>query len=55
MKKNEQIDKISKKLVKLKARNKRFVKLMHKRYLRRFSKNINNPNPQHNRYCGYIG
>ena len=55
MTKGEQIDKISKKYVKLTASCKKYVKRIHKRYLRRFSKNINNPNPQHNRYDGFIG
>lgn len=52
---NEQIDKLSKKCCKLSAREKRWMKRLHRRAKRRQGKNSNNPNPQHNRYAGWIG
>ena len=53
--KNEQIDRISKLFVKLSAREIKFAKREHKRAMRRQRKNIDKPNPQHNRYSGWIG
>ena len=55
MSRGEQIDKVSKELVKINAKEKRFAKWRHKRYLRKIRKDINKQNPQHNRYDGYIG
>jgi hypothetical protein len=52
---DNQIDIVSKLLCNLKASEKKYAKREHKRRMRRISKNINNPNPQYNRYCGYIG
>ena len=55
MKLGEQIDKISKKYCKLTASQLRHVKKVHARTLRRIAKDINKPNPQYNRYSGFIG
>ena len=55
MGKNEQIDKLSKKYVKLSAKEIAYAKRVHKRHLRRIAKDIDKPNPQHNRYSGWIG
>jgi hypothetical protein len=55
MGKNEQIDKLSKKYVKLSPSEIAFAKRAHRRYLRRIAKDINRPNPQHNRYSGWVG
>lgn len=55
MGKNEQIDSISKLFVKLSAREIKFAKREHKRAMRRQRKDIDKPNPQHNRYSGWIG
>ena len=55
MDRGEQIDKLSKKYVKLSSREIKDAKRMHKRCLRRISKNIDAPNPQYNRYSGWIG
>ena len=55
MARGEQIDKVSKKFVKLNPKDKRFAKKEQNRYLRRIRKNINKLNPMHNRYRGYIG
>lgn len=55
MAKNEQIDRISKLFVKLSPRSLKFAKREHKRKMRRQRKDINKPNPQHNRYDGWIG
>jgi hypothetical protein len=54
MAKDEQIDKISKKLFILSASEKKFAKREHRRLIRRKAKDIDNPNPQHNRYSGWI-
>ena len=53
--KDEQIDKISKKYVKLSAKEIAYAKRIHKRRIRRLAKKINSPTPQINRYFGYIG
>ncbi len=50
-----QIDKISKEVVTLSKHETKNVKKQHHRFLRKFAKDINNPNPQFNRYNGYIG
>jgi len=55
MARGEQIDKISKAVVKLTARKKKAQKHAHKRFLRRQRKSINKPHPDHNRYAGFIG
>lgn len=55
MARGEQIDKVSKKFVKLNQKDKKFAKREHKRYLRRIRKAINKLNPLHNRYRGWIG
>ena len=55
MSNNEQIDRISKLFTKLSQKEKKFAKRQHKRVKRRQRKNINEPNPQHNRYDGWIG
>lgn len=55
MDRGEQIDKLSKKYVKLSTKEIKFAKKVHKRYLRRISKDIDKPNPQSNRYSGWIG
>jgi len=55
MARGEQIDKISKKYVRLTAKDKKFQKREHKRYLRRLRKKVNEPTPQNNRYKGWIG
>lgn len=52
---SEQIDKISKRLVRLNQKDKKFAKRQHKRYLRRIRKLISKPNPLHSRYKGWIG
>ncbi len=55
MGKNEQIDRLSKMYVKLSKIEIKFAKRTHKRHMRRIRKDINQPNPQHNRYSGWIG
>lgn len=55
MARGEQIDKLSKKLVVLNNLCKKFAKKQHNRFLRRIRKNINEPNPNHNKYRGFIG
>lgn len=55
MGKNEQIDRDSKMNVVLSAKEISYAKRLHKRHLRRIAKNIDNPNPQPNRYSGWIG
>lgn len=52
---NEQIDKVSKTYCNLSQAEKKYAKRLHKRKMRRIRKNVNKPNPQHNRYCGWIG
>ena len=52
---SEQIDKVSKKYVKITASQKRDAKKKHNRYLRTIRKDIEKPHPQHNRYTGFIG
>lgn len=51
---NQQIDKFSKKYFNITINQKKFVKKEHRRWLRRLSKDIEKPNPQINRYYGYI-
>ncbi len=55
MARGEQIDKLSKKYVKLSAKEIKFEKREHKRYLRRLRKDITKPSPLYNRYRGWIG
>jgi len=55
MSNNEQIDRISKLYVRLSARSKAYAKKMHRRHLRRLAKDTDKPNPQPNRYSGWIG
>lgn len=55
MARGEQIDKVSLKYVKITNKEKKFAKREHKRYLRRLRKNIEEENPIHNRYRGWIG
>jgi len=55
MARGEQIDKISKQYVLLSRKEIKFEKKQHKRFLRRQAKKIYNPNPQSNRYRGWIG
>ena len=55
MDKGEQIDKMSKKLVKLSHKEIAHAKKRHKRYVRRQAKKIDAPHPLTNRYDGYIG
>jgi predicted nucleotidyltransferase len=55
MARGNQIDRLSKKYVKLNQREKKFAKREHKRYLRRIRKCIIKLNPLHNRYNGFIG
>jgi len=55
MARGEQLDKISKKYVRIDAESARFAKREHRRYLRRKMKDINSPNPMPNRYRGFIG
>lgn len=50
-----QIDKVSKLLCNLSQTEKKEAKKQHAKKMRRLSKNINNPNPQYNRYNGFIG
>lgn len=50
-----QIDKDSKEFVKLTHRYKKVLKWLRKKAMRRWAKNPNNPNPQHNRYYKYCG
>jgi len=50
-----QIDKVSKNFCKLTQKGKIFNKKIHKKYLRKIAKDIENPNPQSNRYSGFIG
>lgn len=49
-----QIDPLSKRLFNLKPEAKRFEKKRHTKQMRRQRKNIELPNPKHNRYEGYI-
>jgi hypothetical protein len=55
MHKGEQIDKLSKKLIKLSARSKAYAKHVHNRYLRRQAKIDTDLDPRPNRYDGWIG
>lgn len=56
MDKGEQIDKKSKRWVKLSAKSKAYQKHVHKRYLRRKAKNTEyDLHPRSNRYSGWIG
>ena len=55
MARGEQIDRLSKKYVKLSRKEKKFAKYEHKRYLRRLRKKVDEPHPQKNRYRGWIG
>ncbi len=55
MGKNEQLDKVSLTFVRITPAQKKYAKKLHKRLMRRIRKNINKPNPQHNRYTGWIG
>ena len=55
MARGEQIDKLSKKYVKLSRKEKKFAKKQHKRYLRKLRKDISKSNPLHNRFNGWIG
>jgi len=50
----EQIERGLKHYFKIHRRSKLFAKRVHKRYLRKIAKDINNANPQHNRYGTYI-
>ena len=54
MAQGEQIDKVSKNFCKLTPGEKKFVKKEQKRFLRRKRKDIDGPDPQSNRYKGYI-
>ena len=49
-----QIDQLSKQLFNLKPEAKRIEKKRHTKQMRRQRKNIEMPNPKHNRYEGYI-
>lgn len=49
-----QIDQLSKQLFNLKPEAKRIEKRQHTKQMRRQRKNIEMPNPQHNRYEGFI-
>lgn len=51
----EQIEKDSKRWIRITPNEVKFAKKMHRRSLRRFAKNIDNPHPQPNRYSGWIG
>ncbi len=55
MDKGEQVDKMSKRLVKLSRKEIAFAKRQHKRYIRRKAKDIDAFHPLTNRYSGYIG
>ena len=55
MKKGEQIDKVSKAILKNPERVIKHAKKEHKRAMRRYNKNPDNPNFQDNRYRGFIG
>ena len=55
MPRGEQIDKVSKKYVKLSSKEKKAAKREHNKFLRKQAKDIENPNPQTNRYRGFIG
>ena len=55
MARGEQIDRLSKKYVKLTQKEKKFAKKEHKRYLRRLRKDLSKLNPLHNRFKGWIG
>lgn len=55
MDKGEQIDKLSKKCCNIKQKYKKLQKRIHKRYLRKLAKDVDKPNPQSNRYSGFIG
>ena len=50
---DEQIDKLSKKICKLKQRSKKWAKKQHKRRLRRENKNLE-LRPLYNKYYGWI-
>lgn len=51
----EQIDKLSKKFVRLSAESKSYAKRLHKRFLRRQAKANDELAPKPNRYSGWIG
>ena len=50
----KKISKLGKRYVILSTREIAFEKRLHKRHLRRIRKDINKPNPQNNRYSGWL-
>jgi hypothetical protein len=54
MKGAAQLDKRSLKYIRVSQKERKYLKFLHKKALRRQSKNPSLPNPQHNRFVGWI-